>query len=468
MDYAKIMIDAQFMIHNSHLDDPRNFANMDPQLRMLNKQTYVYSPPLLKLLPETIPGIYSISGGRQIGKTTFLKQWMQRLLTNGINPKSIAYFTGEIIVDHLSLIRQLQAYLQIMPQNTLRYIIIDEVTYIQNWDMGVKFLADAGLLSDVILVITGSDLVIIQEARMRFPGRRGRSKQVDFHIHPLSFYEMLKLTDRINNLDEQLQKDAANPSFINKTHQQFLRYLIHGGYLTALNNFAEHNEIDKPILDTYADWVRGDVIKHGKTDHHCREFLTAMLKRLNSQITWNALAKDFSIEHHATVAEYAELLMSMDAIYIQQALQEDKLVGAAKKARKLIFTDPFIYHAIRSWIEPCRNPFLEQITVALNDPITTSYLVEACVTSHYRRWFPTYYIKAEGEVDVAYIHKNRFWPVEIKWTQQVRECDLKQIQKYKNGIILGKQTEVGKINHTSYYPLPWYLARLGYIHSQET
>jgi len=456
------MFDPQFIIHNSHLEEPEQFAERDPQLRMLSKQTYVYLPPLIERLPNNTPGIYTIAGGRQIGKTTLSKQWMQHLLEQGVQPKSIAYFTGEVIVDHLSLIRQLQDYLKKMPQNALQYVIVDEVTYIRNWDMGVKFLADAGLLENVALILTGSDSVIIQEARMRFPGRRGRAKQVDFHIYPLSFYELLKLTDVIKNLDDKLQDDEPTEKTGEQFSHAFENYLLHGGYLTAINDYAEHKEIDKSILETYADWIRGDVIKHGKSDHYCREFFIAMQNRLNSQITWTALARDFSIEHHKTIADYAALLMSMDAIFIQQALREDELIGATKKARKLIFTDPFIYHAIASWLHPCQNPFVEQIIPAIKDSKICSYLVEACVTSHISRWYPTYYIKAEGEVDVAYVKDKKFWPIEVKWTEQLRIKDLKQIQKYRNGIILGKQHRAYKVNTTPSYPLPWYLARMGY------
>lgn len=456
------MFDPQFMIHNSHLEDPQKFNQRDPQLKMLRRQVYAYISPLVTRLPEKIPGVYTITGGRQVGKTTCAKQWMQHLLDQGVQPKAIVYFTGEIIMDHFSLIRQFQSYLQTMPQDTLKYVVIDEVTYINNWDMGVKFLADAGLLENVVLVVTGSDLAIIREARMRFPGRRGKAAQVDYHLHPLSFYEVLKLTDAIKHLDTIVQEEAITEEMVKQFYHPFENYLIHGGYLTAINNFAEHGTINKDTLDTYSDWVRGDIIKHDKKDSYCREFFTAMIKRLNSQITWSALAKDFSIEHHSTVADYADLLMSMDAIFVQQALQEDKLIGAPKKARKLIFTDPFIYHAIASWLQPCQDPFNETIIPAVKDPRIASYLVESCVTSHFNRWYPTYYIKAEGEVDVAYVKNKKFWPVEIKWTTQMRSQDLKQIQKYKNGIILGKQQNIRKINLTFSYPLPWYLARIAY------
>lgn len=462
MSYAILMTDSQLMIHNSHLEDLSLFEQRDPQLRMLSKQTYIYTPPLIEQLPKDTPGIYTIAGGRQIGKTTLLKQWMLSLLNQGIQPESIVYFTGELIVDHLSLIRQLQDYLEKMPQDTYQYVIIDEVTYINNWDMGIKFLADAGLLENVIMVLTGSDLVIIQEARMRFPGRRGKANQVDYHIYPLSFYETAKLTNAIENIDETLQDDEPSLETAKQFNKAFADYLTHGGYLTAINNYAQTNKIDKSILATYADWIRGDVIKHGKKDSYCQDFFKAMLKRLSSQITWTSMAKDFSIDHHSTIADYASLLMSMDAIFIQQALIEDKLTGAAKKARKLIFTDPFIYHAINSWIKPCKDPFEEQIVPAIKDSITSSYLVEACVTSHVKRWFPTYYIKAEGEIDITYIKDNKFWPIEIKWTEQFRSKDLKQIQKYKNGIILGKQNNISKVNSTPSYPLAWYLAKMAY------
>jgi len=42
--------------------------------------------------------------------------------------------------------------------------------------------------------------------------------------------------------------------------------------------------------------------------------------------------------------------------------------------------------------------------------------VEGNLATHYRRYYPTFYIKAEGEVDLAYIDRNRFHPVEVKWT----------------------------------------------------
>ncbi len=111
-------------------------------------------------------------------------------------------------------------------------------------------------------------------------------------------------------------------------------------------------------------------------------------------------------------------------------------------------------------VKSMSKPYKEQLLPSINDTQIASYLVEASAANHYNRYYDTYYIKAEGEVDIAYTYKNKFWPVEIKWTQQLRPKDLKQIQKYPNGIILGKQNEIRQLDKVTSYPLPWYLARL--------
>lgn len=76
-------LNAQLLLHNSHLSDPMSFADEDPQLKALKHQIYTYHPPLLDELPINIPGVYTITGGRQIGKSTLSKQWMLHLLKQG-------------------------------------------------------------------------------------------------------------------------------------------------------------------------------------------------------------------------------------------------------------------------------------------------------------------------------------------------------------------------------------------------
>jgi len=118
-------MDIRFSPHNTHFESPSVFSNFDPHLRQLRDQALVYRFPLLDHLPDKTPGIYSISGGRQIGKTTLLKLWMAELLQKPVDPARIVYFTGELIDDHHSLVRLVTETLQDMPRGKICYLLLD-------------------------------------------------------------------------------------------------------------------------------------------------------------------------------------------------------------------------------------------------------------------------------------------------------------------------------------------------------
>jgi uncharacterized protein len=413
--------------HNIHLTSPELFEKLDVQLSRLRDLPYQYRSPLLDQLPQDEPGIYTLGGGRQVGKSTLVKQWMAKLLKKNIKPECITYLTGEIIDDHKSLISELQILLTSNSDPGLHYIILDEVTYINRWALGIKYLADSGLLDNVVLLLTGSDLAFIQEAVMFFPGRRGKADVKNFHLYPLSFSEVVRLDNQAQITDSYLEK-------------KFSAYLLHGGYLTAINEYALDGKITTSTLQTYSEWIRGDMLRRGKQELYLKEILSGVIKRYGCQLSWQSLSRDLSIDHHKTVSDYCEILEKMDAINILHALLEDKLIGAPKKQKKIYMNDPFIYHAAKHWIHP-NTPLATQLQSTLNNPEEVSSIVEGVVVQQYRRQHPTYYIKAEGEVDIAYVKDNRFWPVEVKWTNQIHPKDLKQIQKYTGGIILSKQKD---------------------------
>lgn len=433
--YGSIMIDPRFEIYNSHLTQGvEHFLRTDPQLSRLQKLPYAYQFPLVERLPKKEPGIYTLGGGRQIGKSTLLKQWMAYLLVQEKIPvQQIVYLSGDLIDDYHQLLKIVSDLLQGMSSSVRQYFIIDEVTYIKEWDRAIKFLADSGQIENTILMLSGSDLTMLEEARMRFPGRRGKSEVVDFHLYPLSFREYLQLTH-----PEVVEEALPNWPVL---YEAFNHYLQHGGYLTAINDLAQFHKIQSATFATYSDWIRGDVLKRGKQENYLKEILSGILKHYTSQISWHTLAKSLSIDHHQTVADYIHVLSHMDAVFVQQALLEDKLTAAPKKAKKIFFTDPFVLQAVQAWVAP---------HVA---PIEVPALVETVVVNHFQRQYETFYIKADGEVDIAYLDQGRFWPVEIKWQSQLHASDLKQICKYPNAEIWAKIQYEQKIHGIPAFPL---------------
>ena len=60
-------MDARFLPHNTHLEEPGAFVQLDPHLRQLNRLPLVHYSKLIFRLSELDTGIYTISGGRQVG-----------------------------------------------------------------------------------------------------------------------------------------------------------------------------------------------------------------------------------------------------------------------------------------------------------------------------------------------------------------------------------------------------------------
>lgn len=64
----------RFLTHGSHLEEPGDFAALGSQLRRLTAPPHGWSPPQLDRLPVERPGIYTLGGGWQVGKSTLARQ----------------------------------------------------------------------------------------------------------------------------------------------------------------------------------------------------------------------------------------------------------------------------------------------------------------------------------------------------------------------------------------------------------
>lgn len=453
-----------FEIHNLFKNSVTEYQSYDPQLRRIAKLPFTYLSPLALEPNFKQAGIYLITGGRQVGKTTFIKQYILQLLEQDhISPENILFLPGELIDSHHILIRMVESFIK---PNALNYLFIDEINYIPEWDKGIKYLADAGFLENTVVMLTGSDSLILRTAMQRFAGRRGIVDKVDYIFYPLSFKEFVLIKNPdFHALCESIQAkpiEAANELYA-KSHPELIillnQYLVHGGYLPAIADDWQRQTIEPGTLRTYIEWIVGDMLKAKKSEKHVFEILKGILTTYSSQISWNNLLKHLSIEHHQTVADYCHILQDIHVIYILEALNENTRMAAPKKNKKLYFQDPFIYHAASAFIH--QDLSYECIKHTLQNPEKISQLIEGIVISHCKRHHKTYYIKGNrGEVDVAFIDKNNFFPIEIKWTSQLRSEDLKQIQSYSNGMILWNRPNEQIFQNIPVIPLPKFLLKI--------
>src|SRR3989344_6331911 len=237
----------KYSIHNQFQNSLPAFKASDPHLQELSKLKYQYSPNWWKDLHSNIPGIYILTGGRQVGKSTSCKLLIQHCLERKFfSPEDIFYLPCDEIYDAKELGETLRSFLNEISNNHLFLLIIDEVTFVKNWDRVIKALADEGYFKKGLCLLTGSDSLILKEAAMRFPGRRGKAEKTDFHLYPLSFKEYAQLHSIKDNLTLQ------------ELEILFKNYLVCGGYLRAINDLAEYGKITPSTYSTYEQWIRGD------------------------------------------------------------------------------------------------------------------------------------------------------------------------------------------------------------------
>ncbi len=436
------LITSRFGRLNSFWHNIEEFRQSDKHLRDLRTQKYVYTSPWLDEVVH--PGVYLFFGGRQVGKTTSLKQCILRALEEKkVLPEATFYLPCDTLVDRTELEEILRGFIEEVPKEQLSLLVIDEITFINQWQLTVKGLIDQGLFEKTILLITGSDRVVLEDAASGFPGihRRGRYGK-DFIIHPLTFHEYCNLVSKEEEHTENL--DGL-----------FLTYLQTGGYLPAINAVAMEGSISDQLYAVYEQWIVGDIVRKGKDRRRFTDLLRVLHQSYGSQLSYSGIAQKAQHLSTDTVIEYVDYLERLGFLIVLQAFDQNTLSAFPKKDKRIYVRDPFLLSVMEHFL-------LQQGVIAERERVVESYRVETAVIGCFEaNNNKLYYIKAEGEVDLVEVHQGTFTAIEVKWTEQLRNADLKQILKYpKEGIILAKNPKVKEVEGVQVKGLVEYLREL--------
>lgn len=431
----------EFQRHNLFWEDAARFEQDDPHLSALRELAFVHPLDWWQAIDWEEPGIFILTGGRQIGKSTSTKLLIRAALrTQRFVPRQVFYLPCDQVMDAPHLLRILRFFFDSLSvSDTPFLLIIDEVTFVKEWPRTIKALADEGWFRRGFCLLTGSDSVVLKDAAACFPGRRGRADIVDFHLRPLSFRDYVRLV-----APPLLQRPRER---LEQLFEHFGRYLACGGFLRAMNDFQTAGSVRPATYATFEQWIRGDFIRRGKSEHGLLSVLQVLFRLGISQGSYSELTRDSSLSKE-TFIDYCHLLERMDLLLTLQAFDQNRRHGAPKKARKFHLADPFIRTTIAQWLRRER--------MANTEPDEAAD-VEATVAGQYAPSIPSYYIKAEGEIDLLLVIGKRFLPIEVKWSNQVRPKDLAQLKKYPMGVILTKAPTLGRIEGIRAFPLPLFL-----------
>lgn len=411
----------------------------DKHIKEFEEKKYKWRPELLAEIRLAPDNIFTLRGPRQVGKTTLLKLIINNLLDKGINEKAIFFWNCDELVDFRELSSILREYLEFSKINSVkeRYVFLDEVSRIKDWQRSIKSLKDSGELDKCCLMLTGSNTLDIKHGADRMPGRTGKLGK-DLTLLPLTFSEYIllikpEIARKIKKVEGLSVKEVNNKinnarAFDSELKTLFSQYLITGGFPLVINEFFSNNKIPDYIYEIYYRWMVGDIVKWGKREKILIQLLKSMILKQSSAVSWDSLARESEIKSHKTVSAYVEDLENMFVLRVLNFLVLDKGVPDFNKNKKLYIIDPFVYHV-----------FNKKIYFKENE--VSPDLIEAAVISNiarFRKESSIYYWKNKKEVDAILKIGNDLFPFEIKYQNSISRQDYAGLHHFNKGILVTK------------------------------
>jgi len=444
----------------------------DPLIEAWEGSRLRWDPRIRHTFELESDAVYTLRGPRQIGKSTTLKLMIRDLLSRGVEPQRIFYYSCDLVESPRRLLEVLRSYLDWARRLTRErlYLFLDEVSSVRDWQLAVKQLADLGELRGCTLVLTGSHSLDVKRSSERMPGRRGQaSTPLDKIMLPMKFAEyvetldeeiagllrregLLSRSDRLRVVQEVASGDLPPEvdllaPLVDRLNSLFESYLITGGMPRAVNEFLSRGSISSSAYRVYVDFVIGDLTRWGLQELYLRQVIRAVIETSGSPVSWVSLRERTDLGSHVTVQRYVEALEASFVLLRLYHINSARSGPDPRKNKKLYIRDPFLFHALRGWVTSS-DPYEESLR-AVGDPEFASKLVEGVVADHLVRLafaaseapesfecenFLLYWRGKGGrEVDFVLRLRSRWFPVEVKFQRSVGRSDLAGVLRFRGG-----------------------------------
>ena len=431
-----------------------NDEKINPQF-LLGRKREEFNNIISKLNEKRI---LSIIGPRRVGKSTLIYQTINYLLEiKKVDKKRILFFSGDdpslFFNENDKLSDVLEVYFnEILEESVLKlsskvYIFIDEIHYIKNWQNYLKIHFDRKY--NIKFIVTGSSsLHLFKDANESLLGRIE-----NIYVLPLTFSQFLnfhrtyvsKKEDIIlpkfdfDNPDESFKKleSIYYNEEIKITIKKILnQYILVGGY----PEFFEVRNIDvwqkRLADDIIARGIYKDILTmyNIKSPEILEKLMYYIAANSSQTFSYSQMTGNFSIDT-VTLITYIG--------YLKQAFLINALENYSTNIGKIIRSNK------KLGILDCgiRNSLLKKKELDLND---VGHILESIVDFDIRLLcekenYSNYYYRNANkeEIDIILDRKLDIIPIEVKYTNQIEESDVKTIRKF---IEKNKENKIGKTN----------------------
>lgn len=475
----------------------------DVNIQEWTKAKFKWNPRLGETIQWDTDVIYVLRGPRQVGKTTLTKLKIRELMERGTPARAIFYWACDLIEKPERLVEITDAYLTFSRGvGGRRYIFLDEISSVKDWQKGIKYLYDRGKLKGSTLLLTGSHSIDLKRASESLARRRGdihmlKDKLPDKILLPMKFSEYAETrsedikmlissqdilkTERRHQVIAQITEGKLSRELeeaflhLKELNQLYNEYLITGGIPRAINAYVTDGAITKDIYEGYVELLVRDIRKWGGNDGLMRQIVRRVTDTMGSPVSLHNLQEETEISSHNTVSSYLEYLRDSFVLAGVYKLDQSKGSPIYRGEKKIYFEDPFIFHALRSWsigVEP-----YEEAIDYLKKEENLGKLTESVVANHLVRLLFSYspstqfdyttllfysQSKRKRELDFATKQADRYVPIEVKYRGRIQKedgfgiIDFQKGGNASNGLLLTKDS-LGSRRSYLEIPVPVFL-----------
>ncbi|MBI2184541.1 MAG: ATP-binding protein [Thaumarchaeota archaeon] len=457
----------------------------DISVKEWDNSKFKWRPRLGETIQWNVDVIYVLRGPRQVGKTMLSKLKIRELIRSGVQPRAIFYWACDLVEKPEKLVEIVEGYLTFSRGLAeRRFIFLDEISSVKDWQKGIKYLYDRGRLKGCTVVLTGSHSIDLRRATESLARRRGevhklRDKLPDKILLPMKFSEYVEsrsgeiaqlIKDQnflVRQKRHQLLSAIAEGQLPKELEEAYLfskelnhlyhEYLMTGGIPLAINAYISGGAITRDIYEGYVDLLLRDIRRWDGNEALMRQIVKRLLATQGSTISLRNLQEDTEISSHHTVSTYLDFLKDSFVVTLLYKLDQSKDVPSYREAKKIHFEDPFIFHALRAWFLGA-EPYEEALRY-LGSEENLGKLTECVVANHLVRllfgYFPStqfeyssllfyWQSRKKRELDFVIRQPSSYLPIEVKYQGRINRedafgiLDFQKGGKSLNGLLLTK------------------------------
>ena len=440
------------------------FASFDDQFREFSNSIVKFERKEIELPKGQVFILY---GPRQSGKTTWMKISITKLLKEKMPKDAICYFPCDSLAaaSRKELGKVIDFFLKRCAPFEHSFVFLDEINSVIDWGYEVKSLVDAGKLTNVSLILTGSPFTLKKQVEL-LPGRKIEGNR--YFFKPLTFrdfvldvcrpdrvdratrdYEsqrsLLRLGGVLKDLrltpERDLESIRKNANLILpfKKELDFLLeiYLKTGGFPRVINaylvsSYEGKKTLGEKLYETFVDVFLSDVMRQGRSERIAKQVLCAVTKKMGTCYEFRALGREMeegvSI---STLIDYLRLLEDIFYVFTLYPIDFSTGTSRPKGKKKIYFSDPFLFYSLMSYIYG-RSGF-ELTEEILLDEKKVSAVIEGVIGSQLAMTkeipisksmdsFLWFHYERKGEIDYVYRRESgELLGIEVKYPGRAEE-----------------------------------------------